>query len=174
MLCNRDYLNESYLPRIQRRLAMAGAVAVLVLVAFSPLVTMSQTSETLRPAFARAIIAVHHAESAGAPSSEIAGLVALLNKALELNSEAAKLTTTNDTARQDELLMQVDQTLATVETQAGKLAVTASQRSNLVKTFVYAWGIIAAFLGTFLFDFLVTFYHKYRIKRTFQMKVTRK
>ncbi len=145
----------------------------IVLIAILPLVT-SQTNETLEPAFSQAIVEVRNAQSAGATSSEVAGLMVLLNKALDLNREALKLNTTDESQQRTALLSQVDQTLAMVESQAADLTIVSSQRlyDNLV--LAYVGGAIAAMLGTLIYVFTVRIYREYRIRRTFQMRVTRK
>ena len=117
---------------------------------------------------------LHQAESAGATPSEIGALVALLNKALELNGEALKLTAPDEVQRRAELVAQVDHILMTVENRAADLTALASQRSYTNKVLTYVWGAIAAVLGTILYAFTMSFYRKYRIKRTFQMRISRK
>jgi predicted PurR-regulated permease PerM len=117
---------------------------------------------------------LHQAESAGATPSEIGALVALLNKAIELDTEAQKLNAPGEAQRHAELVAEVDQILTTVENRAAELAVIASQRSYTNRILTYVWGAVAAILGTALYSFMVSFYRKYRIKRTFQMRVTRK
>ena len=174
ILCNCDYLNESQLPRIRSSLAITGVFAILFLVATQPSAVTSQISETLQPRFGQAIAALHRAESAGATSGEIGGLVALLNKAIELDTEAQKLNAPGEAQRHAELVAEVDQILTTVENRAAELAVIASQRSYTNRILTYVWGAVAAILGTALYSFMVSFYRKYRIKRTFQMRVTRK
>lgn len=139
-----------------------------------PLMVKSQTAETLQPRFGQTLALVHQAESAGATSSEIGELVALLNKALELNGEAVKLTTPEEAQKRAELLAQVDHILTTVENRAAELTSVASQRSYTNRVLSYVWGAIAAVLGTIVYAFAVSFYREYRIKRTFQMRVTRK
>lgn len=139
-----------------------------------PLMVKSQTVETLQPRFGQTLALVHQAESAGATSGEIGELVALLNKALELNGEAVKLTAPEEAQKRAELLAQVDQILTTVENRAAELTSVASQRSYTNRVLSYVWGAIAAVLGTIVYAFTLSFYREYRIKRTFQMRVTRK
>jgi hypothetical protein len=174
ILCNRDYLNESQLPRVRSKLAIAGVLAILALIAIQPFTATSQTIETLQPGFGHTLVALHGAESAGATSSEIAELVALLNKALELNGEALKLSAPDQAKKQADLLTQVDQMLATVQNRAAELTTVASHRSYTNRILAYVFGVVAAVLGTIVYAFVVSFYQKYRIKRTFQMRVTRK
>jgi hypothetical protein len=174
MLYNRDYLNESQLlSHIRTRLAIAAVIAILA-VTLLPILVTSQATGTIEPGFAGALDAVRQAETAGATPNEIAALVTLLNKALELNGEALKLTAANDANRRTELISEADQILITVQSQAQDLTALASQRSNTNKILTYAGGILAAFVGTILFVFIVSFYRAYRIKRTFQMRITRK
>jgi hypothetical protein len=117
---------------------------------------------------------VRQAESAGATSSEVSELVILLNKALELDREAMTLNAPNETERRSALLVEANQTLTTVQNQAANLTVAASERTYTDKVLTYVGGAIAAALGTIIYAFSVSFYQKYRIKRTFQMRVTRK
>jgi hypothetical protein len=173
MLRNFDYLNESKLRRTQTRLAIAAAI-VIAAVALVPFVAISQTVTMIEPGFGPALVAVHQAESVGATPNEIASLVALLNKALELNEDALKLNGPGEAQNRIELISQVDQTLITVQGQATDLTALASHRSYTNKVLNYVWGIIAAVVGTVLFAFTVSFYRNYRIKRTFQMRITRK
>ena len=148
-------------------------LTVVVVIAIQPLVT-SQTNGTLEPAFSQAIVAVRHAQSAGATPSQVAGLIGLLNKALDLNREALKLNTTDESQKRTALLSQVDQTLATVESQAADLTIVSSQRSYDNLILAYVGGAITAMLGTLLYVFTVRIYREYRIRRTFQMRVTPK
>jgi len=159
---------------IQNELAVVGALVVLALVAIQPLAVTSQTTDSLQLRFGETIAMLHQAESAGATPSEIGTLAALLNKALELNGEALKLTAPDQVQRRAELVAQVDQILMTVENRAADLTALASQRSYTNKVLTYVWGAIAAVLGTILYAFTMSFYRKYRIKRTFQMRISRK
>ena len=174
MVCNRDYLNESELPRIQSKLAIIAILAILAVIAIGPLAVRSQTVGTLEPRFGQTLVELHQSETAGATSSEVAELVALLNKALELDGEAVKLNAPDQTQKRADLRAQVDQMLTTVENRAAELTVVASQRSYTNKVLTYVGGAIAAVLGTIAYAFIVAFYQKYRVKRTFQMRVTRK
>jgi len=153
---------------------VVGVLVVLALVAIQPLAVTSQTTDSLQLRFGETIAMVHQAESAGATPNEIGALVALLNKALELDREATKLTAPDEAQRRAELVAQADQILMTVENRAADLTALASQRSYTNKVLTYVWGAIAAALGTILYAFAVSFYQQYRIKRTFQMRVTRK
>jgi len=167
-------LNESQLPRVRSKLAMAGLLVVLVLISIQPFTATSQTPATLQPGFGQAIAALHRAESAGATSTETAELVALLNKALELNGEALKMSAPEQAQKRADLLAQVDQILTTVQNRAAQLTIVASHRSSANRILTYMFGAVAAVLGTIVLAFAVSFHQRYRIKRTFQMRVTRK
>jgi hypothetical protein len=174
MVSNSDYLNESELPRIQGRLAVIALLAVAALILTQPLAVKSQTIATVEPRFGQALNTLHQAESAGATPREIGELVALLNKALELDGEAIGLNAPDQAQKKASLLTQVDQILTTVQTQAAALTTVASQRTYNNTILTYVGGVAAAVLGTFAYAFIASFYQKYRIKRTFEMRVTRK
>jgi hypothetical protein len=155
------------------KLATTAAILILA-VTFLPILAISQSNGTIEPSFAGTLGAVRQAEIAGATPNEIAVLVVLLNKALELNADALKLNATNDANKRAELISQVNQILTAVQSRAQSLTTLASQRSRMNKILTYTGGILAAFIGTVLFALIVSFYRAYRIKRTFQMRITRK
>jgi CHASE3 domain sensor protein len=144
------------------------------LIATQPLAVRSQAVGTLEPRLGQTLVTLHQAESAGATPSEIEALVALLNKALELDNEALKLNAPDQAQRRNDLLAQVEQILTTVQNRATELAAVASQRTYNNRVLTYVGGAITAVLATFAYAFIVSFYQKYRIKRTFQMRVVPK
>lgn len=158
--------------RIHKNALLISILAIVALIVIGPFAAAQQITGTLQPGFSQAIVALRGAESSGATSNEIADLVTLLNKALELNSEALKLNTTD--TRHAELLAQVDQILSTVESRSVALTVVSSQRAYRDRVFTYAGSAIVAILGTIIYAFAVSLHQKYRIKRTFQMKVSLK
>jgi hypothetical protein len=162
------------LPRTKTKLAVAIGLAMLALIVIQPLMVSSQTTGALVPRFGETIVALHRAESAGATSGEIGELVVLLNNALALNVEALRLNAPSDAPRRTELLAQVDQILTTVANRAAQLTSVAAQRTFTNKVLAYVGGAIAAGLGTVAYAFLASFYQRYRVKRTFEMRVTRK
>jgi hypothetical protein len=147
---------------------------MLALIVIQPLLVVSQTIGSLESGFGGAIEALHRAESAGAQSTETKELVVLLNNALTLNVEALKLNAPSDAQRRTQLLAQVDQIVTSVENRATELTGVAAQRTFTNKVLAYVGGAIAALLGTVAYAFLTSFYQRYRVKRTFQMRVTRK
>jgi predicted DNA-binding protein YlxM (UPF0122 family) len=160
--------------RSSRRFLIFTIALLLILVAAHSNTSTYLRADEIQPGFNQAITQVRLAESAGATQSEINDLVTTLNKALDLNEQALKLTSPNDAQRRTELLTQVNVTLNDVQTRADQLETVASQRTRTNTVLAYVYGGIAAAVGTFAYAFLLAFYRRYRIKRTFQMKVTAK
>ncbi len=136
----------------------------------------SQTTGSLQSGFGQAIQAVNKAESAGATPSELSPLVTQLNEALALNRQALRMNNNSpgESGKRAELLERVDQSLATVKNEADQLEVASAQRAYVDKIITYAWGAIAAILVVLIYGIGVSFYEKYRVKRTFQMRIRRK
>jgi len=151
----------------------AAVLAVLIIITLQP-VAVSETTGTLQPGFNQAIVELRDAQSAGATPSELTEPVALLNKALELNREALILSASDEATRRAGLLVQADQILTTVETQAIELTAVSSQRKSMNEFLTYLSGAIAAILGTIVYASAISMHRRYRIKRTFQMRVSRK
>ena len=162
------------MPPTRRSLIALPALATLLLLTAHSMTATSQTVDELQPRFGEMIVLVHQAESAGATSSEVAELVTLLNRALEMNGEALKLASPSDAQRRAELLKQVDEVLTSVEAKATQLQAVASQRTFTNTILAYISGVIAAFLGTVAYAYGISFWHRYRVKRTFQMKISPK
>jgi hypothetical protein len=149
-------------------------IAILVAVTIiSPLHPLAQINQPLPPSFGQAIVAVNNAEAAGATPNETAPLITLLNKALELNQEASSLPA-NQTAKRNVILSSVNQILTNVTNQTNDLITTSVQRTYANKIMTYVSGIVAAVIGTFAYVFGLEFYQRYRIKRTFQMRIKAK
>jgi hypothetical protein len=134
----------------------------------------SQAPTGLQPGFNKAILDVRSVEAAGGTPSEIASLVETLNRALELNEQALRLTDPPSAGQRAQLLAQVDQMLLKVEDNARQLQVVASERTNVNGIVAYVAGGVAALLGTFAYALCLSFWRRYRVKRTLQMKITPK
>lgn len=148
------------------KLPMICVLIMLFLMTIQPVAPNS--IETLQPGFSQALIALHNAEASGVSTNETLSLVTLLNKALELNREALRLNATEQEQRAD-LLAQVNQTLMVEENQAAQLTAMAAQRTYMNRIISYVSAVVIAFLGTIIFAFALLFY---RMRRTFQMKVS--
>ncbi|MGA8905948.1 MAG: hypothetical protein WB661_13180 [Candidatus Bathyarchaeia archaeon] len=149
-------------------------IAILVAATMiSPLYPLAQINQSLQASLGQAIVAVNNAEAAGATPNETAPLVAMLNKALELNREVSSLPT-NQTEQRNAILSSGNQILTSVANQANDLTATSAQRTYTNKIMTYVSGIVAAVVGTFAYVFGVELYERHRIKSTFQMRIKRK
>jgi hypothetical protein len=154
------------------RILVFTIAVMLILVAVHSNTSTYLRADEIQPQFNQAITQVRLAESAGATQSEITELVTTLNKALELDGQAVKLRSPNDTQQRADLLARVNVMLNEVQTNASVLETVASQRTRTNTVLAYVYGGVAAAVGTFAYAVLFAFYRRYRIKRTFQMKVT--
>jgi len=155
--------------RIRYFLILCIILAVLLPLTAQTVTSASQLTEELKPQFSRAFVLVRRAEAAGATREEVADLVILLNKALQLNEEATRLP--GSEAQRVALLAQMSEILGKVETEATRLETTASQRTLTNRVIAYASGGVAAFLATLGYAYTGHIWRKYRIKRTFQMRI---
>jgi hypothetical protein len=146
-------------------------LTVTLLLSSRPVNVTSEPAGELDPRFNQAIVQVHKAQSAGATPSEVASLVALLNRALELNEQALQLTRPENAQKQAQLLAQVDEILGMVQFEATQLERVSIQRTFTNDVLAYASGGIAALLATIAYAYSISFWRKYRVKRTFQMRV---
>jgi triphosphoribosyl-dephospho-CoA synthetase len=155
------------IPRI--RILVISAIIILLLVRPAYAATQSASDFPLR--YNQVIVQVHRAELAGATAGEVADLVVLLNEAMDLYEQGVNLTGPQDTQRQAQLFAQADQIMNSVETQADQLEIAASQRTLTNKILAYGAGVIASLLATIAYFYGVSFWRRYRIKRTFQMRI---
>jgi hypothetical protein len=144
-------------------------LAVLLPLIAQTVTSASQLTEELQPQFSRAFVLVRRAEAAGATREEVATLVLLLSKALQLDEEATRLPTSD--AHRAALLAQANETLGRAETEATRLEVTASQRTFTSRTVAHVSGGIVALLATIAYAYGDHIWRRYRIKRTFQMRI---
>lgn len=156
------------------RLLIAISAAILLLAIQASTVSSQIAAGQLQPGFNEALSLLQKAEAAGATRSEVAPLVELLNKALELNDEAANLTGPGGLQKRSQLLTQISDQLASVETQASQLENIAAQRTFTDKVISYLSGGVAAFIATLAYAYGTSFWRKYRIRRTFQMRISKK
>jgi uncharacterized membrane protein len=160
--------------RSPQRILIFTIAMMLILVAAHSNTSTYLRADEIQPGFSQALTQVRLAESAGATQNETSELLTTLNKALELNEQALKLTSPNETQQRAQLLAQVNVMLNEVQTNASVLENVASQRTRTNTVLTYVYGGVAAAIGTFAYAALSDFYRRYRIKRTFQMKVTAK
>jgi len=101
-------------------------------------------------------------------------LAAQLNKALELNEQAIRLTNPASAGQKAQLIGQVDQMLLNVDSGAQQLEVVAAQRTSQNRILAYLTGGLAALLGMFAYSLGLSIWKRYRIKRALQMKISPK
>jgi len=137
-------------------------LAILLTLAILSITLTTVKSQSTGPQsqFNLVIQDVQKAESAGANSEEMQGLVDQLNRVIELQNQ-------NSTQNQPE----INNALTTIDNEANQIQTTASQRTSINHLTTYATGFIGAILATIISHFAIQFWRKYRIKRTFQMKI---
>ena len=162
-------MEADHVVRIRYFLILCIVLAILLPLTAQTSSSALQPTEELQPGFSSAFALVHRAEAAGATREETADLVLLLNKALQLSEEATRLP--GSETQRVALLAQVDETLGRVETEATRLEVTASQRTFNNRIVVHVIGDIAALLATIAYAYGGYVWRRYRIKRTFQMRI---
>jgi type IV secretory pathway VirB2 component (pilin) len=155
--------------RIRWFLVICIVLAILLPLTAQTSSSALQPTEELQPRFSSAFALVHRAEAAGATREETADLVLLLNKALQLSEEATRLP--GSETQRVALLAQANETLGRVETEATRLEATASQRTFTNRIAAYVTGGIGALLATIAYAYGGYIWRRYRIKRTFQMRI---
>lgn len=159
--------------RVWGRALAAIAFAILLVAAAHLMTAKAQLPVELEPRLSRVFVMVRQAEAAGATQNELSDLVALLNKALELQ-DAINATPSSEQEKRAGLRTQLDQLLTDLENRAVQLQVAASKRTQMNNVLAYVSGGVVAFLGTVAYAYGVSFWRKYRIKRTFQMRISPK
>jgi len=164
------YPNEREMLRPRRFAVICVVLAVLSLFAAQTIRVTSQPAGELQPRFTGALMLVLQVESAGASSEEVAHLLFLLNRALQLDEEASNLPEW-ETQRRAQLVAEIDETLRVVEVQAKELRVAASGRNLTRQMTMFASGAAAAFLAMLAYVLAAYLSWKYRVRRTFQMRI---
>src|SRR5208282_4961238 len=136
------------------------AIVLTVTILSTTLATVKSQSGGPQSQFNLVIQDVQKAESAGANSEEMQGLVVQLNKIIELQNQ-------NSTQNQPA----INNALTTIDSEANQIQTTASQRTSINHLTTYATGFIGAILATIVSHLGLQFWRKYQIKRTFQMKI---
>jgi hypothetical protein len=164
-------VDEWQMSRVRRFLIVFAGV-VLFLVIFRLGVVGSQPVGQLQPGFNGALSALQRAEAAGATQGELAPLVDALNKALSLNDQLNQLSAQD--SNRSKLQAQISEQLNGVETQAAGLESLASQRVFMDRVVAYVAGGVGALVAALAYAYGTSLWSKYRVKRTFQMRISRK
>lgn len=134
-----------------------------------PILGVSQQKQA-QPDLNRVIQDVQKAESSGATSAEMQALLFQLNYVVELQDQMQNLSP-QDADNRTKNLVQINETLAAVDAEANHIAVISSQRRFFNHLSIYLSGVIGAVLATIACHYSSLLWRKYRIKRTFQMKL---
>jgi len=73
-----------------------------------------------------------------------------------------------------QLSEQINNTLTTVDMEANEIATIASQRDSISHLVAYSSGVVGAAIATVVYYYGTLLRRRYRIKRTFQMKIVPK
>ena len=148
--------------------ALVLSIFLVALMAY-PIPGVSEQNQA-QPDLNRVIQDVQKAESSGATSAEMQALLFQLNYVVELQDQMQNLSP-QDTDSRTKNLVQINETLAAVDAEANHIAVISSQRSFFNRLSIYLSGVIGAVLATIACHYSLLLWRKYRIKRTFQMKL---
>jgi len=110
------------------------------------------------------------AELSGANSDEMRGLAVQLNTVLALQDELQNLPP-QELGRRAQLSQQINATLTRVDMEANELATKASQRTSITHLVAYSSGVVGAVIVTVAYYYAALLQRRYRIKRTFEMKI---
>jgi hypothetical protein len=156
-----------------RRLALTLLAACLstIIIALSvhPVLVVSQSTD-YNTRLNNVIQDVQKAELAGARPEEINGLIVQLNSVVALQDELQN-TPAQEADKRAQLTAQINNTLSTVDAQAIQLAAIASQRSHVDHMVTYSSGVVGAVIGTVACYCGILLWQKYRVKRTFRMRI---
>jgi hypothetical protein len=97
-------------------------------------------------------------------------LIERMNSVVVLERQLENLPVQNNVTK-TRLLEEINSTLASVDAQAVQLEMTASQRTYVHHVIAYLSGLIGAVIGTIAYYFGLVLYVRYRIKRTFRMRI---
>ena len=142
------------------------AITIVALVAYPALVVSQSVNLQLNAV----IQDIRKAESAGAKPGEMRQLIDQMNSVSQLQDQIQNLSP-QDIGKKAQLLGEINSTLSSIDAQAIQLETTAAQRTYMDHVIAYSSGVIGAVIGTVAYYYGVLLYRRYRIKRTFQMKI---
>jgi hypothetical protein len=144
-------------------------VGIILSLLAHPIPVASESVET-QALLNKAFQDVQSAESSGASPDEIQGLLAQLNSVLQLQDELQSVPP-QDTQMRTQLLGQIESNLSSVDQNAIQIATVASQRTSMNHVIAYSLGVAGAVLGTLAYYCVMLVFRKYRVKRTFGMRI---
>jgi len=116
---------------------------------------------------------VQTAELSGATPAEMRDLAARLNTIIGLQDSLQNLPP-QELGERAQLSEQINNTLTTVDMEANEIATIASQRDSISHLVAYSSGVVGAAIATVVYYYGTLLRRRYRIKRTFQMKIVPK
>ena len=147
------------------------ALLAIALVTFIMYPLVASQSEAIQ--LNQAMQDIRRAESAGAEPGELQKLVDRMNYATQLQMEEQSLPA-QDTDRKMKLQAEISSTLTSVDAEANQLEATAAERTYYGHLAAYSIALIGALIATAVYYYGLLFYKRYRVKRTFQMKIVPK
>jgi len=141
------------------------AMAVLVQSA-----SVSSQSVNSQMQLSKAIQDVQAAELSGANPDEMRELAVQLNTMIGLQDELQNLSP-QELGKRAQLTEQINNTLTKVDVQANEIATRASQRTSINDLVAYSSGVVGAVIATVVYHYGTLLRRRYRVKRTFQMKI---
>lgn len=113
------------------------------------------------------------AESAGAQLGEMRKLTTELNSVIDLRDQLQNLSP-QETDKRSQLLVEINNTLARVDTEANKITIIASQRTFTDHLVMYSFAGIGAVLATIVSHYAFSVWRKYRAKRALGLTIVSK
>jgi len=145
---------------------LLSAVVTVILIHPMPVISQSVNQSQLN----KTIQDVQRAESAGADTEEMNGLIIQLNYVLELQNQLNNIPQ-EDVNSRTKIVGQINSTISTIDAEANQIEMVASQRTLINHLVTYSSGAIAAAIATIACHYSILLWRKYRIKRTFQMRI---
>ena len=148
------------------------SIVILILLAFAllvlvhPSLVVSQSDQS--PSFNGVIQDVLRAESAGATPEELKGLTGQLNSILNLQDELQNPEYSN---RQSQILGQISNASASVDSEATQMQVTASHRTFTAHIIAFSVAGIGAVCATIVSHYVILLWKKARNKRVLQLRL---
>ena len=141
-------------------------VIVLLSVHSTPIASQQSQSQPLNTV----ILDVRRAESAGAQPEELGRLVNQLNSVIDLEGQLQNLSP-QEADKRSQILNEINNTLANVDTEANQIEITASQRTFTNHLVAYGLGGVGTLMATIASYCALSLWRKYRAKRFLDLKI---
>lgn len=133
-------------------------------------VSVASQSVSSQIQLSRVIQDVQAVEQSGANPDEMRDLADQLNTMIALQYELQNLPP-QELDKRAQLSEQINNTLTAVDTQSNEIAIRASQRTSISHLVAYSSGVVGAVIATVVFHYGMLLRRRYRVKRTFRMKI---